>query len=183
MAAVFAQEVLAYENPRVGLLSIGEEGGKGNQLVKKTFGLFKQSSLNFVGNIEGRDIFRGDVDVVVCDGFVGNICLKLSEGLADAILRMLSREIKASFSSRLGYLLARRAFDNFRRRVDWAEYGGAPLLGVAGVAIICHGRSQEKAIKNAIRNAKEFAERSVPEKLQQSLLNSKDLFLIKSQVG
>ncbi len=169
MGSLFVQEVLHRPAPRIGILSIGEEGSKGNQLVKQTRDLLQESTLNFVGNVEGRDCFTGDVDVVVCDGFVGNICLKLSEGLAEAILRMLKAELESSFLATMGYGLARKAFRNFRKRVDYAEYGGAPLLGVKGVAIICHGRSASKAIRNAIRMAHGLAESKLADKLETAM--------------
>ncbi len=149
MAAAFSRMYGAAQ-PRVGLLSIGEETGKGNTLVKETYNLLKQSSLNFIGNVEGRDVYKGDVDVIICDGFVGNISLKISEGLAEAILQMLKEEIKRSTIAKLGYFLARPAFKKFQKRVDYAEYGGAPLLGINGTGIICHGKSSPQAIKNAI---------------------------------
>jgi glycerol-3-phosphate acyltransferase PlsX len=138
------------------LLSIGEEGGKGHVLVKSAHELFRKSSLNFIGNVEGRDIFQGDVDVIVCDGFVGNVCLKVSEGLAEAIIAMLRTEMSKSVTAKMGYMLARKAFHRFGKRVDYAEYGGAPLLGVNGTGIVCHGRSNAKAIKNAIKVAGEM---------------------------
>jgi len=169
MAAAFTEVVFQTRNPRVGLLSIGEEGGKGNTLVKKAHELLQQSALNYIGNVEGRDIFQGDVDVVVCDGFVGNVCLKVSEGLAEAILSMLKDEIGKSFKARIGYALAKGAFRNFRRRVDYAEYGGAPLLGLNGTGIICHGRSNAKAITNAIRVAKELVANRVNDHIETLL--------------
>lgn len=165
MASAFSQVLFGLEHPRVGLLSIGEEGGKGNLLVKKSHELFQQSSLNYIGNVEGRDTFQGDVDVMVCDGFVGNVCLKLSEGLAEAVMGMLGEEIAKSFKAKLGYLLARDAFVSFRKRVDYAEYGGAPLLGIRGNAIVCHGRSNAVAIKNAIRVASEMARNKVNDRI------------------
>jgi phosphate acyltransferase len=165
MATAFSQVLFDLDRPRVGLLSIGEEGGKGNALVKKSHELFQQSSLNYIGNVEGRDTFQGDVDVMVCDGFVGNVCLKLSEGLAEAVMGMLGEEISKSFKAKLGYLLARDAFVSFKKRVDYAEYGGAPLLGIRGNAIICHGRSSAVAIKNAIRVASEMARNKVNDRI------------------
>jgi glycerol-3-phosphate acyltransferase PlsX len=142
--------------PRVGLLTIGEESGKGNALIKEAYNLLDRSSLNFIGNVEGRDVFQGDVDVIVCDGFVGNICLKISEGLAEAAMKMLRDEIGKSTLAKLGYLLARPAFKKFKKRVDYAEYGGAPLLGIKGTGIVCHGKSSAFAIKNAILGALEM---------------------------
>ncbi len=144
------------DRPRVGLLTIGEETGKGNTLIKEAYSLLDRSDLNFIGNIEGRDVFQGDVDVVVCDGFVGNIVLKISEGLAEAIMTMLREEIVKSSLAKLGYALARPAFRNFKKRVDYAEYGGAPLLGIKGIGIVCHGKSSAFAIKNAIIGAFEI---------------------------
>jgi len=150
MASAFSRIMYGVEKPRVGLLSIGEEGGKGNALVKSAHSLFQSSGLNYIGNVEGRDTFVGDVDVIVCDGFVGNVCLKLSEGLAEAVLAMLREEIGKTFKARMGYFLAKQAFSNFKKRVDYAEYGGAPLLGFNGTGVICHGRSNMVAIKNAL---------------------------------
>lgn len=149
------------DDPRVGLLSIGEETGKGNILVKETYDLLKDSSLNFIGNVEGRDVYKGDVDVIICDGFVGNISLKISEGLAEAILSMLREEIQRSMVAKIGYYLARPAFRRFKKRVDYAEYGGAPLLGINGTGIICHGKSSPQAIKNAILEAVQMVRNNV----------------------
>ncbi|MFQ5735849.1 MAG: phosphate acyltransferase PlsX [Thermodesulfobacteriota bacterium] len=157
MGGVYARYALKEHNPRVGLLSNGEEEAKGNELTRETHALLKQTSLNYIGYVEGRDIYRGDVDVVVTDGFVGNVVLKLSEGLVEAVTTMLKDEIMSSVQSRLGYLLARGAFEKLKKKVDYAEYGGAPLLGIEGVCIISHGRSNPKAIKNAILRAREYA--------------------------
>ncbi len=173
MASAFSTVLFGIERPRIGLLSIGEEGGKGNVLVKKTHELFQKSSLNYIGNVEGRDTFIGNVDVIVCDGFVGNVCLKLSEGLAEAVLAMLGGEIAKSFKAKIGYLLAKEAFDSLRRKVDYAEYGGAPLLGLNGAGIICHGRSNATAIKNAIKVAAELVRNHVNERILH-LLNLSD---------
>jgi phosphate acyltransferase len=172
MASTFSQVLFGIERPRIGLLSIGEETGKGNLLVKKAYQLFSESQLNFIGNVEGRDTFQGDVDVIVCDGFVGNVCLKLSEGLAEAVIAMLREEIAKSIKAQVGYLFAKEAFVNFKRRVDYAEYGGAPLLGFNGTGIICHGRSNALAIKNAIRVGAELARKKVTERIQNSLSES-----------
>ncbi len=160
MAAAYSQ-IYGIEKPRVGLLSIGEETGKGNTLVKETYTLLEESSLNFIGNVEGRDVYKGDVDVIICDGFVGNISLKISEGLAEAVMQMLKEEIKRSFVAKLGYLLARPAFRKFKKRVDYAEIGGAPLLGINGTGIICHGQSSPQAIKNAILVAAKMVKNNV----------------------
>lgn len=161
MATAFSRVLFNIERPRIGLLSIGEEGGKGNTLVRKSHLLFQQSSLNYIGNVEGQETFQGDVDVIVCDGFVGNVCLKLSEGLAEVVTAMLGEEIKKRLPAKIGYLLARDAFAAFRRRVDYAEYGGAPLLGLQGTGVVCHGRSSAMAIKNAIRVAAEMVRNRV----------------------
>ena len=157
MGEVYARYAMGMPNPSVGLLSNGEEDSKGNELTRETNALLRATSLNYSGYIEGRDIFSGHVDVVVCDGFVGNVVLKLSEGLADAAGRMLKKEILKSWISKLGYLFVRGAFNRFKKIVDYAEYGGCPLLGINGVGMICHGGSNVKAIKNAIRFAHEYA--------------------------
>jgi len=169
MASAFSNNLFGREKPSIGLLSIGEEGGKGNVLVKSAHELFSKSTLNFVGNVEGRDIFQGNVDVIVCDGFVGNVSLKVSEGLAEAIIIMLKDEMAKSIMAKIGYLLAKPAFDSFRKRVDYAEYGGAPLLGLNGTGIICHGRSNAKAIMNAIKVAAEMVRNNVNEHIIQLL--------------
>ena len=169
MGEVYARHILGIANPRVGLLSNGEEDSKGNELTRETNLILKDVSFNYNGYVEGRDIFNGLTDVVVCDGFVGNVVLKLSEGLAEAVATMLKDEIKASFLSKIGYLLARPAFKRFRKRVDYAEYGGAPLLGINGVGMICHGGSNAKAIKNAIRFAHENAEKKVDQRMAEKL--------------
>ncbi len=171
MAAAFSR-INDVQRPRVGLLSIGEETGKGNSLIKETYPLLEKSSLNFIGNVEGRDVFQGNVDVIVCDGFVGNVCLKVSEGLAEAAMLMLRDEILKSFTAKIGYFLARKAFKSFRKRVDYAEYGGAPLLGINGVGIICHGKSSSHAIKNAILEAAEMVKRNINRDILESLAAS-----------
>ena len=157
MGHVYARDILGYANPRVGLLSVGEEEGKGNDLTKEVYEQLKDSSLNFLGNVEGRDIYNGSCDVVVTDGFTGNVALKISESLAEMLGSMIREELTRDARSKLGAALARRAFDRFKRRVDYTEMGGAPLLGINGAAIICHGASPVKAIKNAVRVAREWA--------------------------
>lgn len=169
MGEVYARYAMGVSSPRVGLLSNGEEDSKGNELTRETNAVLRKTSLNYCGYIEGRDIFAGAVDVVVCDGFVGNIVLKLSEGLADAAGKMLKREIVKSWVSKIGYLFVRGAFDRFKKMVDYAEYGGAPLLGINGVGMICHGGSNVKAIKNAIRFAHEYAKNGVSEHVAEKL--------------
>jgi glycerol-3-phosphate acyltransferase PlsX len=157
MGSVFAHVVSGVERPAVGLLSIGEEETKGNELTREAHRLLKAAPLNFIGNVEGREIYSGVADVVVCDGFTGNVVLKTSEGLVDAVEALLGDELRGTFSSHVGYLLSRRAFRRFRRRLDYSEYGGATLLGVAGLAIVGHGRSSAKAVRNAIAMAYRFA--------------------------
>jgi phosphate acyltransferase len=169
MGEVYARLVMGIAHPRIGLLSNGEEESKGNDLTRETSALLKKTSLDYAGYVEGRDIFDGVVDVVVCDGFVGNVVLKLSEGLVEAVGKMLKIELKGSFLSKLGYLLAQRAFANFKKKVDYAEYGGAPLLGINGVGMICHGGSNAKAIKNAIRFAYEDVQQGVNQKVAEKL--------------
>ncbi len=164
--------VFDIQSPKVGLLSIGEESGKGNLLVKETYAMLADSSLNFIGNVEGRDIFQGNVDVIVCDGFVGNICLKVSEGLVEAATEMIRAGIMGSLKAKIGYFLARPVFRKFKKRVDYAEYGGAPLLGINGTGIICHGKSSSFAIKNAIIEAGKIVEKKVNERITESLVEN-----------
>src|SRR5271166_5192379 len=169
MGEIYYRTIFGVRKPRVALLSIGEEEMKGNELTREASSRLKQTSLNFMGNVEGRDVFRGNVDVIVCDGFIGNIALKISEGLVEHIGGMLKKAIKSSLRSQLGYALSKRAFDDFRKRTDYSEYGGAPLLGVRGITIIGHGRSNPNAIKNAIRVATELCRSRVNEKIEQEL--------------
>lgn len=157
------------DHPRVGLLSIGEEEGKGNELTREAFKLLKQTHLNFIGNVEGRDLYNGTADVIVCDGFVGNVALKISEGLVGTVRALLKESLQATITRQVGYLLARRAFDDFKKRLDYSEYGGAPLLGLKGVAIVGHGSSNSNAIKNAIRVAAEFANAGLNQKIEAEI--------------
>jgi glycerol-3-phosphate acyltransferase PlsX len=177
MADAYAKTILARENPRTGLLSIGEEEGKGNNLVKETYDLFKMvQNVNFVGNVEGRDMFTGDVDIVVCDGFVGNVALKLAEGLSTSFSRFLKRELlSSSLAAKIGTLLARGAFRRFARFVDYAEYGGAPLLGLQAIVIVCHGRSSAKAITNATKMAAAFVDKKTNERLIANISANEEL--------
>ncbi len=176
MANAFARDMLDLAEPRLGLLSIGEEEGKGNSLVKETYDLLKLvQDLNFVGNVEGRDIFTGDVDVIVCDGFVGNVALKLSEGLAISIGRILKRELLGSMVAKLGALLSRGAFKRFARFVDYAEYGGAPLLGLNGIAVVAHGRSNVKAVSSATKMAATFVRKGTYESLVEAISRNEEL--------
>ena len=169
MGEIYYRTIWGVKRPRVALLSIGEEEMKGNELTREAGALLKQTSLNFTGNVEGRDVFRGNVEVVVCDGFIGNIALKISEGVVEHIGGMLKKAIKSSLRSQLGYALSKRAFDDFRKRTDYSEYGGAPLLGVKGITVIGHGRSNPNAVKNAIRVAAELCRARVNEKIEQEL--------------
>ena len=166
MGAAFARAALDVAEPRVGLLSIGEEAGKGNELTREAHQLLRGAPVNFTGNIEARELYSGAADVVVCDGFTGNIALKVSEGLAETVEGMLREELAQTLGTRLGWLLSRRAFRNFRRRVDYAEYGGAPLLGVAGITVVGHGRSSAKAVRSAILMAARLAAAGFIEKLK-----------------
>jgi glycerol-3-phosphate acyltransferase PlsX len=169
MGSFYAEAILGRSKPKIGLLSIGEEDTKGNEQTRQVFDILRQASINFVGNVEGRDVYNGSVDVVVCDGFVGNIALKVSESLAETIEHLLRTEIKRSLLARVGYLFMRPAFRNFKKRVDYSEYGGAPLLGIKGVTIICHGRSSPKAIKNAVRVAGDFCAKDVNGQISRGL--------------
>lgn len=166
MGHFYAQMVFGIDSPRVGLLSIGEEEGKGNELTKEVFRVLKETGLNFIGNAEGRDVYNGNADVIVCDGFIGNVVLKASEALGEMITRTIREELMRNWRRKLGGLLARSAFDELKARMDYSEYGGAPLLGVKGGCIVCHGRSNAKAIKNAVRVAREFALNRIDEKIQ-----------------
>lgn len=169
MGNAYCKTMFNIPSPRIALLSIGEEDTKGNILTKEAFKLIKNTSLNFIGNIEGKDIFTGNADVVVCDGFIGNVVLKTSEGLAEVIIKMLRREISEISTGRIGYLFLKPALRNFKKKTDYAEYGGAPLLGINGTCIISHGRSTAKAIKNAIKVAAEFSQKKVYEVIAEDI--------------
>ncbi len=175
MGDVYARNVMGIASPRVGLLSNGSEEKKGNDLTRSTHALLKQHDLNYLGYVEGRDIYSGAVDVVVCDGFVGNIVLKTSEGLASSIASMLREELSSRFLARIGYLLARPAFNAFKQKIDCEEYGGAPLLGIRGTCIICHGSSSAKSISTAIRQAVESILTSVNDDLMAQLNKAADI--------
>lgn len=166
MGAAFARTALGVAEPRVGLLSIGGEASKGNDLTKEAHRLLQSAPVHFVGNVEAGDLYSGSADVVVCDGFTGNIALKVSEGLVETVEGMLREELAETLGTRLGWLLSRRAFRNFRRRVDYAEHGGAPLLGVAGITVVGHGRSSAKAVRSAILMAARLAGAGFIEKLK-----------------
>jgi len=169
MGEVYSRCILNKENPAVGLLNVGEEEAKGTEFVKETHELLSGSKVNFIGNVEGKDLFSGKCDVIVCDGFVGNVALKVTESAAEAMQKFLKRHIKSSPIAILGYFLLRRTFKRFKKEIDYSEYGGAPLMGVNGVVIIGHGRSNVKAIKNAIRAAKEEVERNINEKIVEAI--------------
>jgi glycerol-3-phosphate acyltransferase PlsX len=169
MGHFYAQMVFGIEEPRVGLLSIGEEEGKGNELTKETYRVMKETGLNFIGNAEGRDVYNGNCDVVVCDGFIGNVVLKASEALGEMISKLLREEMTRGVQRKVGALLAKGAFNDLKKRIDYSEYGGAPLLGVKGGCIVCHGRSNAKAIKNAIRMARSFALNRIDVKIQEKI--------------
>ena len=184
MGDAFARDILNYASPRVSILSIGEEEGKGNSQVKESYELLKLAkNLNFIGNAEGRDIFTGDVDVVVCDGFVGNIVVKMGEGLAMSLTRMLKSVFKSSPLAMLGGLLARGAFRKFKRTIDYAEYGGAPLLGLKRLAIVCHGKSNSKAMTSAIRMAATFVRKNTQEKLAETIQTNEELTRVHRQLN
>src|SRR5215470_14847204 len=161
MGDIYSRTIFGIRRPRVGLLSIGEEDSKGNELTKEAFKSLKHAPINFIGNVEGRDIFKGEIDVIVCDGFTGNVALKLSEGLIETFRVLLGQELRKTLQAKVGAILSHHAFHDFRRRLDYSEYGGAPLLGVKGITIVCHGRSNANAIKNAIRIAHEFCKHNV----------------------
>jgi glycerol-3-phosphate acyltransferase PlsX len=175
MGEVFAKYLLKNPNPKVGLLSIGEEETKGNELTKEAFKLLTETNLNFIGNVEGRDIMMGKADVIVCDGFIGNVVLKTSEAVAEAINCLLRENVGENLIRKAGYFLMRPAFRALKNKLDYAEYGGAPLLGLNGISIISHGRSSDRAIKNAIRVAMEYAKGDVNRHLQNDIAQNMDL--------
>ena len=175
MGSAYPKVALGCQTPRVGLLSVGEEETKGNDLTREAHQLLKDAPINFIGNIEGRHVYAGDADVIVCDGFTGNVTLKLSEGLVETVESLLHDELAATFGGRVGYVLSRQAFRRFRRRVDYSEYGGAPLVGLNGLCIVGHGRSSAKAVANAVT----MAVRAVGEDLIQRL--SRDLARLSAQ--
>lgn len=175
MGQIYAREILGVADPRVGVLSVGEEESKGNSVTREVLRQLRHSRMNFIGNVEGRDIFNGNADVIVSDGFTGNVSLKAIESVAEMLAVLLRQEISRSWSARIGYLFARGAFRRFRRKIDYAEYGGMPLLGVRGSAIICHGRSSPKAIKNAVRVAAEAIEHRVNDRIQEVMTAQQQL--------
>ncbi len=182
MGDIYARVILQAENPRVGLLSIGEEEHKGNDLTRKAYTLLKTLPLNFIGNVEGGDVYSGETEVIVCDGFIGNVALKVSEGLVDVIKSMLKESFESTIAGKIGYVLSKAAFADFKKRLDYSEYGGAPLLGVRGVCIICHGRSNANAIKNAIRVAAAFSSGQINNRIETELRRSSKTALAAAQV-
>src|ERR671917_536194 len=173
MGDAYSRAVLGTQRPTVGLMSIGEEEAKGNELTKEAFPLLRElGSLNFVGNVEGRDVFTGQVDVIVTDGFTGNVMLKLSEGLQDAVLSLIRRELSASTITKAGAVLARPAFRSLKKRLDYSEYGGAPLLGVRSIVVVGHGSSNARAIRNIIRNVREFSEHGAGERIERGIADT-----------
>lgn len=169
MGNYFARELLGMDRPRVGLLSIGEEESKGNELIRAAHATLKTTDLNFLGNVEARDLYRGKSDVVVCDGFTGNILLKTSESAVETLRYLLREEFTRTWTGRIGALFARAAFERLRQRVDYAEFGGAPLLGIRGLTVICHGRSSPRAIRNGVRVALEYGQQNVNRRIEEAL--------------
>jgi len=180
MGDIYFRSMYGTARPRLGLLSIGEEEGKGNELTRESFPLLKQLPLNFIGNVEGRDIYNGNVDVIVADGFVGNVALKCSEGVVNLVRATLKETLAQTITRQVGYLLSRSAFSDFKKRLDHTEYGGAPLLGVKGACFITHGSSNPNAIKNAIRVAAEFADRGINENIERELARIANRNLVAS---
>ncbi len=180
MGNIYAGTVLGRANPRVGLLSIGEEAGKGNELTKESFKLLEDSNLNFVGNVEGKEIFSGTVDVVVCDGFTGNVVLKTAEGLVESLAKMFRQEISGSLLGKIGYFFLRAGLPDVRKKLDYAEYGGAPLLGINGVCIISHGRSTSKAIRNAVGVAADSVEKGLKETIKAGIHEAMEEIIVAS---
>jgi glycerol-3-phosphate acyltransferase PlsX len=165
------ESVLGLKNPRVGLMSVGEEDSKGNELTKEAFEKLQASSLNFIGNIEGKDIYSGKADVIVSDGFTGNVALKVSEGAIETFFYMARTELMKNFFSKIGLFLMKRHLKKIFKKIDYSEYGGAQLLGINGVCIIGHGRSTPNAVKNAVGLAKDFVQNKVQEKIQKGIAN------------
>jgi glycerol-3-phosphate acyltransferase PlsX len=171
MGNAFAKSVFGIETPRVGLLSNAEEETKGNDLTREAHAMIKELGLNYLGYIEGNNVHNGHADVVVCDGFVGNIALKITEGVAESLMTFLKENIEKSLKKKIGYLLMKEVFDELAKKTDYSEYGGAPLLGVEGVCVICHGRSNERAIKNAISMAAGFVEKNLSESIRNTMID------------
>jgi glycerol-3-phosphate acyltransferase PlsX len=175
MGEIYARFILGKDRPQVGLLSNGTEDSKGNELTKRVHAILRKSGLNYIGYVEGTDISSGTVDVVVCDGFVGNVALKSSEGIADSFIAMLRAATRKSLWARIGYFFMRQAQESIKRRIDYSEYGGVPLLGINGTCFICHGHSSAKAIKSAIRAASKYVQSDINRLLSETLCQSQDL--------
>jgi len=173
MGAVYLKEIANRQNARVGLLNVGEEESKGTELLKQAHKFLEQSGVNFIGNIEGKDIFTGNVDVIVCDGFIGNVVLKVAESVGFTLAELLKQEFKSSIMTKVAALMLLPALKHFKKRIDYAEYGGAPLLGIDGICIIAHGRSSAKAMKNAIRVAGEFVSHQINEHITEVIKDVK----------
>lgn len=183
MGSVYARYVLGINRPKVGLLGIGEEDSKGNEITKEAFKMFKRSPLNFIGNVEGKEVFRGITDVLVCDGFTGNVALKISESLAELFSHFLKDVFSGSSKGKMAYLLIKKRLQFFKKSFDYSEYGGAPLLGVNGICIVCHGSSNGKAIKNAIASAQQFVTNRVNFHIQKDIELSSDMYGLKNGKG
>lgn len=169
MGQIFSRILFGIHTPRVALLSIGEEEIKGNELIKEVHQALKSSHLNFCGNVEGKDVYTGDVDVVVCDGFTGNVALKISEGVIASVMFLLKKELSSSLRNKVGAMLVRDAFRSLKRKIDYSEYGGAPLLGIRYPMIIGHGRSNANAIKNAIRVVRELHKKDLSRRIEEEI--------------
>lgn len=183
MGSVYARYILGQQRPRVALLSIGEEDSKGNEITKEAFKLFKRSTLNFIGNVEGKEVFRGVSDVIICDGFTGNVALKISESLVELFGGMLKDLFGTSFKGKLAYSLIKSGLQSFKKSMDYSEYGGAPLLGINGICIICHGSSNAKAIKNAIGLAERFSVNKVNHHIQEDVELNAELYELRAAKG
>jgi len=170
MGSLYAEAVLGVAKPTVGLMSVGVEENKGGPRIRENYKVLQSTGVRFKGNVEGRDVFSGDVDVIVCDGFTGNVILKVAEGMGEMVIGVLKDEAKRSPVYGAGLLMAKGAFRNLRRKVDYSEYGGAPLLGVNGACLIGHGRSTAKAIRNAVRFASSYAESGVIARMREKIL-------------
>jgi len=169
MGEVYSRAIFGISRPRVGLLSNGEEDSKGNELTREAYPRLQRLPLHFVGNVEGRDLYNGNADVIVCDGFIGNVALKISEGMVETMKYLLKEALSSTITAKVGYMLSRQAYADFKKRLDYSEYGGAPLLGLKGVCIICHGNSNANAVKNAVRVAAEFHDRGINGRIQAGL--------------
>ena len=172
MGKIFMEQILGHKNPSIGLMSIGEEKTKGNDLTRHAFERLQASALNFIGNVEGKDVYSGKADVIVSDGFTGNVALKVSEGVVETLFHMARREITRNLLAKIGFLLMKRNLKKIYKRVDYSEYGGAQLLGLNGVCIIGHGRSNPNAVRNAVRLARDFVANRVQEKIQIEIAKS-----------